>query len=384
MTEQKPPAIRQLDALVDRLVPGVSAQRARQLRMVAGMFGRAVDREGMPPWAGPELARLFTQPVLQRFWKLAVAGELRHRAEDAGKPLPLATQRVVRDCLVILAEATVPGREVWLPTLGGVEPKPVVSPREQLLLYRKLADMAERGPWERDGTALSADDRARLLAMVGVVLDSGARSRELEQMRLDDLVDGGSAIRVVRRPQNATHLPLRVGVWALREGTQVAVRRWLGVRERLVADVEGAKTALWVSLRARGMRRGGVERSWPAGVPLGTYGIQSAYARGITALNWVMAGEFGWSPLPGRLEQLGRAVRAGLGEEPPRRVDRPRRLPGRPRAPLSAERVARAQELLEDPAVTVDEVAAAIGVSLETLYAQVPGVRDRPSSRGRG
>lgn len=385
MSERKPASVRQLDALVDRLAPAMpSQQRVQQLRMVSGMWSRAVGREEMPFRAGRSLGQLFTTPALRAFWDLAEQGELRHYEKDVGKPLPLATLRIVRDCLKILAEAAVPDREVWLPTLPSASLKPTVSPQEQLLLYRKLADMAERGPLERDGTALSADDRARLLAMVGVVLDSGARSRELEQMRLDDLVDGGGAVRVVRRPQNATHLPVRVGVWPLREGTQVAVRRWLGVRERLVADVEGAKTALWVSLRARGMRRGGVERSWPAGVPLRTNGIQSAYARGITALNWVMAGEYGWSPLPGRLEQLGRAVRAGLAEEPVRRVDRPRRLPGRPQAPLSAERVARAQELLADPAATVDEVAREIGTSLSILYAQVPGVRDRPRSKGRG
>jgi hypothetical protein len=39
-------------------------------------------------------------------------------------------------------------------------------------------------------------------------------------------------------------------------------------------------------------------------------GLQAAYTKGITALNFVMAGRYGWSPLPMRMEQLRRAVEA--------------------------------------------------------------------------
>ncbi|MFJ1993054.1 hypothetical protein [Streptomyces asiaticus] len=353
MTEEKPPAIRQLDALVDRLAAGVSAERAKQLRMVAGMFARAAARDVFPPSAGTRLARLFTSPVLRTFWELAVAGELRYRPEDVGKPLPLATQRTVRDCLGILAGEAVPGREVWLPALPGPKPKPTVSPTEQAVLYRRLADMAARAPF-RDGSGLSFEDRTRLLAMVAVVLDCGARSGELAVMRLDDLGEGEGTIGVRRRPQKgrgprveeiaevvgvsvktaqevlwgrprrisaatqqavldaAERLgpPPGVETYRLREGTRVAVRRWLAVREGLVADLEGARSALWVSLQARGIRQGGVERSWPAGVPLGPEGVRTAYARGMVALNMLMAGEWGWSPMPEKLEQLRRSVTA--------------------------------------------------------------------------
>ena len=354
MSERKPQSIRQLDVLVDQLVAGVSGQRAKQLRMVAGMWGRAVGREEMPGRAGRSLGQLFTTPALRAFWSLAAAGELRHRAEDVGKPLPLTTQRTVRDCLGILAEAGVPGREVWLPTLPEAKPKSTVTPAEQAVLYRKLADMAAGGPLERDGTGLSFEDRTRLLAMVAIVLDSGARVGELAAMRLDDLGEGLETIAVRRRPQKGRgqrveEIAALVGVssvtvsevlagqprrisaatqravldaadalgsapgvetYRLREGTRVAVRRWLKVREGLVADLEGEKTALWVSLRARGMRLGGVERSWPAGVPLGTEGVRLAYIRGMAALNVLMAGEWGWSPMPEKLEQLRRSVTA--------------------------------------------------------------------------
>ncbi|MDX3232908.1 LacI family DNA-binding transcriptional regulator [Streptomyces sp. ME19-01-6] len=352
MSERKPQSVRQLDALVDQLAAGVSANRAKQLRMVAGMWGRAVGREGMPVRAGRSVGQLFTTPALKAFWGLAAAGELRHRAEDVGKPLPLATQRIVRDCLGILAEAAVPGREVWLPALDNVPPRPTVTPAEQAVLYRKLADMAASGPLARDGTGLSFEDRTRLLAMVAIVLDCGARSGELAAMRLDDLGKGMETIAVRRRPQKGRgqrrdEIAALVGVspvtvsevlagrprripaatqravldaadalgpapgvetYRLREGTRVAVRRWLAVRDGLVADLEGEKTALWVSLRARGMSRGGVERSWPEGVPLGAEGVRLAYGRGMVALNVLMAGEWGWSPMPEKLEQLRRSV----------------------------------------------------------------------------
>ncbi|WP_448333511.1 hypothetical protein [Streptomyces sp. DSM 41534] len=354
MTEEKPRSIRQLDAVVDRLAPGVSAERARQLRMVVGMFARAAGLDVFPPSASTRPARLFTAPVLRAFWEKAVAGELRFRAQDRGRPLPLATRRTVRDCLGILAEAVVPGREVWLPVLESAPARPTVTPAEHAELYRRLADMAAEGPLGRDGTGLSHEDRTRLLAMVAVVLDCGSRSGELAAMRLDDLGEGLESIGVRRRPQKgrgrrAEEIAGVVGVssvtvkevlsgnprriseatqqavlaaaaglgplpevetYALREGTRVAVRRWLRVREGLVAEVEGARDALWVSLRARGIRQGGVERSWPAGVPLGPFGVQRAYARGMVALNVLMAGRYGWSPLPEKLEQLRRSVLA--------------------------------------------------------------------------
>ncbi|MGY0065128.1 LacI family DNA-binding transcriptional regulator (plasmid) [Streptomyces sp. LZ34] len=353
MNEQKPLAIRQLDALVDQLGAGVSAQRARQLRMVAGMYGRAVGRDEMPVRAGRSVSQLFTGPALKAFWGLAAAGELRHRAQDVGKPLPLSTLRTVRNCLSILAGAAVPGREVWLPVLGSPELKPTVTSAEQATLYRRLADMAAEGPLERDGSGLSFEDRTRLLAMVAIVLDTGARSGELAAMRVDELGEGEATIDVRRRPQKgrgprvdeiaamvgvspvtvsevlsgrprrisvatqraveeaaeAVGPPASVETYRLREGTRVAVRRWLKVREGLVAHPEGAKTALWVSLRPRGAVGGGVTRSWPEGVPLQAYGVRVAYARGMTGLNGLMAGRYGWSPMPTTLDQLRRAVR---------------------------------------------------------------------------
>lgn len=299
-------AVGVLDRRVAALVAAgeVSASRARQLRMVVGMWRLALEKwPGGAAVPGRAAADLFAEPALRTFWGLAVAGRLRSRGEGEGRVLPVATRRVVRDCLGILGEEVAPGLEVWLPEIRQQEPKAVVRLEQLPMLYRKLADMASDAPVERDGITLSPQDRARLLAMVSVVLDTGARSGELETMALADLAEDGRELVVHRVPQNGGHLAYD-DVCALRDGTRVAVRRWLRVRADLVAPLQGtAPAALWVSL-------------WPnqwqpaPGFPLRAQGIQKAYARGAVALNMVMAGRLGWEPLPTTLEQLRRAVAA--------------------------------------------------------------------------
>ncbi|MFD3516315.1 hypothetical protein [Streptomyces sp. NPDC058657] len=319
------PSVRQLHALIDTVEADVSASRLRQLRMVADMFGRAVGREELPARAERTVAQLFTWAALPPFWELAVAGELAEDGRSSGVPMPLATQRIVRDCLARLAELAVPDKKVSLPQVPQSAARATV-PAEQLVpLYRRLVEMAGIGPLDRQGVGLSFEDRTRLLAMVAVVLDTGSRSGELERQRMSDLADGEKALRVERRPQNATHLPALERVWPLRNGTQVALRRWLEVREKLVYGVDGGREALWVTLVA--------SPAGPKGISIRGQGIRKAYARGMAALNWVMAGEFGWEPLPLTLEQLSRTVRAELGEVRPPREKPPGRPVGRPRLP---------------------------------------------------
>jgi hypothetical protein len=301
---RREPAVRALDAAVAGMAGRVSPARLGQLRMVVGMWERAlaVWPEGRRRPSG-SAAGMFGPAALGVFWDLAVAGELRGGGPGEGR-LPVATQRVVRDCLGILAGAVAPGVRVVLPVVSRQAPKPAVSPAQLVVLYRRLVDMAAAGPVVRGGVALSVADRARLLAMVAVVLDTGARSGELEGQRLGDLDERG-VLRSVRRPQNGAPVE---GWWPLQAGTLVAVRRWLQVREHLVAGVEGAKDALWVSLRANQWQE-------QSGLPLRAQGIRKAYSRGVGSLNWVMAGEVGWEPLPGVLERLSRTVRAGLDAE---------------------------------------------------------------------
>jgi integrase len=323
----------------------VSEVRARQLWMLVGMFDRAVGRPEMPGRAGRTAGQLFTWAALRPFWELAAAGELRAQVKDVGTPLSLASLRVVRDCLGMLAGLVVPERAVALPVLEQPELKDTVDLRSRVVLYRELADMAGRGRWD-DGLGMSVDERARLLAMVAIVLDTGARSGELAALRLDDLAPGLEAVGVRRRQQKAppnrvediarlaeVHPgrvrevllgrleqvseatrqrvlaaadelgPLPEVEWyPLRPGSRVAVRRWLEVRQRVVdaLPLTGGRSALWVTLNQ--------SKAGPAGITVRAESLRKSYTKGVTALNLVMAGSPGWSPLPTTMEQLRRAV----------------------------------------------------------------------------
>ncbi|WP_331746650.1 hypothetical protein [Streptomyces sp. NBC_00842] len=350
------PSVRQLAAVVDGMAGRVSAGRLRQLQMVVGMFDRAVERSVSVEFPVGEAADLFDERLLRTFWSMALAGHLRHWEKDFGKPLPEWTQRIVRDCLKLLArEVLPPGKTLLLPSVANPDPKATVGGRSLDALYRGMVDLAGRGPLERDGTTLSYEDRARLLAIVAVMLDAAPRSGELAAQSLSDLAAGETAVAVRRQQQKAP--PNRVdevaalaevgteaarsvlGGWVervseetrqrvlaavaeleplpdvewypLREGSQVAVRRWLRVRQGLVESLplEGAKTALWVSLWP--------SKAGPPGIPLRAQGIRQAYARGIVALNWVMAGSHGWEPLPTTMEQIRRSVDAVPLDETP-------------------------------------------------------------------
>lgn len=327
----------------------VSKERADQLWMVVGMFDRAVGREEMPGRASRTVDQLFTWAALRPFWELAVAGELRHFAKHVGEPLPLSSQRIVRDCLRMLALVAAPGKRVRLPELEQAEPKATVPAGQLTAMYRELVDLAGQGPLERAGASMGADERTRLLAMVAVVLDAGPRSGEMAAMRLADVGPGEAWVQVVRRPQNRAGSGIRqediaaeLGVvrstvayalsenpalrakvseatrqavlaevaraeagpvverYPLREGTRVALRRWLRLREELVAPLDGGKQALWVTVHA--------SKAGPPGISILAQGLRQSYTRGMTALNWVMAGEFGWEPMPTTLEQLRRSV----------------------------------------------------------------------------
>ncbi|MFF7335478.1 hypothetical protein [Streptomyces sp. NPDC008150] len=383
-------SVRQLGAVVERVAPHdpeawegrdrvrgaggvmvqVSQEQARQLWMVLGMLDRAVGREEMPAQADGEkvggplaegddadeevrepAAQLFTPPALRAFWSLTVAGELRRWEKDLGKPLPVATQRTIRTCLKMLAGLVLPaGKQALLPELDVVELKPPV-PRSQLPpLYRELVALAGDAPLDGDGLGIGVQERARLLALVSVVLDTGARVGELAAMNVADLGPELEWVRVVRRPQHAStryaevasRLEVsvatvrravsggrrmseqlrtevlreiedvagpRVERYALREGTRVAVTRWLDVREGLVSGadpvgldggLEGGRSGLWVTVAP--------SKAGPAGIRIQADGLGQSYARGVTALNGVMAGQYGWEPLPVRMEQLRRAV----------------------------------------------------------------------------
>lgn len=307
------PALADLDQITAELAarPEVSAARARQLRWVAGELRRAARRDEFPAAARASLAELFAATAVGRYLDLAERGELRRRAVAEPSRASAASMRVRADCLEILARAA--GLPVPAPERPPVpEPKPTVGARQRSILRRHLAEQADR----RGADA----GRVRLLALIGVVLDTGARAGELCALHLGDLADDLTTIRVERRPQARSVSPPTAEVLALSAPARAALRRWLPVRAELVAAVQGTATALWVSVRGnhagvpgadgRALRR-------PPGMPLMPRGLARAYTRTVVRLNAEMAGQPGWTPLPYRLEQLRRAITAELDADGP-------------------------------------------------------------------
>ena len=276
-----------------------SPSRARQVRWVAGELKRALEHPGMAG-LGQDVASLFTGEALDTYLTLARDGELRVAPYRRTTPSP-ASERVRLDCLTLLASAL--GRSMpaverpAFPVLREPIPQP-----QQRTMWERLEVLAGR-PWNSQG-------RIRLLAMMGVVLDTGARAGELCAMRLDDLAPDLSTVHFHRRPQarrvsepTAERLPLSAG-------TRVAVRRWLAERHEIMSRLEGAEvTALWVSVRGNHLERpDGSSLPRPAGMPLQPRGLRRAYERAVNELNTDLAGTPGWEPLPSRLEQLRRGV----------------------------------------------------------------------------
>jgi hypothetical protein len=350
------PSVRQLAAAVDQMRDKVSPQRFRQLRMVVGMWDRAMGREGMPLRTSRSAAKLFARGTLHAFWDLAAAGELRARPTAGDQELPVWTLRIVRDCLLIMARAVLPeGQTVELPSVSNGTLRSTVAPQGLAALYRGLVDVAAAGPLERDGVGLSVEDRTRLLALVVIVLDAAPRLGELTALRLDDLAPDLAAVGIRRRQQRAgpnradeiaaiaemdertvramlageleraseetrqrvlaaaaSLEPLPEVEWyELREGSRIALRRWLAVRERLIESLPlaGGRSALWVTLVAT--------KAGPPGITISSEGLQEAFTRGMTALNVLMAGRYGWEPMPLRLEQLRRSVTVTPLDGPP-------------------------------------------------------------------
>ncbi|MFB7313007.1 hypothetical protein [Streptomyces sp. NPDC056192] len=296
------PSVRQLAVVVDSMAGRVSEGRLRQLQMVVGMFDRAVGRDEMPGRASRTVQQLFTWAALDGFWELAVDGELRSRPGERGTRLPLNTQSVVVDCLELLARRVVPDKVVRLPRVVEAAPRAITTSEQERELFRFMVDMAGRQPVGSDGQSkvVNADYRVRLLAMTGVVVDTRSRRGELASMRMADLGEGLGSVRVMRRPQNGSHLePVEV-VLPLSASTVEALSRWLRVRERLVYPLQGAADAVWVSVAAS-------NRGEPPGLPLSPQSLGASYARGVRVLNGLMAGQPGWEPLPDRLEGLRRA-----------------------------------------------------------------------------
>jgi integrase len=282
----------------------VSAARARQLRWVAGELALALDHAEFPTGGIADIGGLLAAGPVTVYLDLAARGERRRRATVGDPRATDASMRIRADCVRLLGEAA--GVLVDVAERPGMPElrDPVDAPSRGHLI-----DFLER----RADHATAPATRVRLFAIVGVVLDTGARVGELCALRTDDLGARLTTLRLTRRPQARSIAAPTVERVRLAPGTRRALRHWLEARDELVAQVQGAATALWVSVAPNHSGtlddEGGARRR-PPGMPLRPRGLQRAYTRGVVEANAHLAGAPGWSPLPYRLEQLRRAVSA--------------------------------------------------------------------------
>ena len=301
-------AVEEATAAAERLcaAAGTSQARARQLRWFLKELRLALAHPEFRPDGEIRSALDLLRPqAVGSYLELGRRGELRTRASSVpGAVSSPASMRIRHECVKMLA------RELQLP-MPRIEPvapptvhEPVDAPtRSQLRDY--LLSQAQHPP------ALPV--HARLLAVIGVVLDTGARVGELCALTVDDLdlQSTEPTVTIVRMPQARRRSAPVTEKVILSRGTVAALRHWLTHRQDLVDQFDLGVKALWVSVAGN---HGGISEvdgraiRRPPGMPLRPRGLQRAYTRAVVELNVRLAGSPGWSPLPYRLELLRRAI----------------------------------------------------------------------------
>ncbi|WP_327287365.1 hypothetical protein [Streptomyces sp. NBC_01198] len=297
-------SIRALDRLLDAMPP-VGTSRRRQLRAFRGELCRLLDTDGFQP-ARAGLGALLDPPLLRRYFEVAESGLLRERLVGGGRPpTSRATNQARRDCVDLLLSAT--GRPRLQTTAAPWGREPGTRPPVTLRPTPHAREVAELRRLIGDALSARLDPgQARFVALVAMVLDTAARAGELAGQHLTHLDEDLSHAHLHRRPQHATATATSAGpdVVPLSALTAAALRQWLPLRAELTAPLQGAATALWVSLRSNHCGRlddQGRATMRPPGLPLEARGLARAYASGRHRHELARL-------LPPKMEQLRRAV----------------------------------------------------------------------------
>ncbi|MFF4902563.1 hypothetical protein [Streptomyces sp. NPDC001068] len=272
----------------------ISEARGRQVRWVAGEYGRALARPDHPLDNEAPARHLFGREAVDVYLDLAARGELRAREAEKKKPSTANSRQTRIEVLALLAKAA----EVYadLPPQPETARKQPVPDRARSLLRTSLEKAADRQD--------ARPSQIRMLAIGAVIADTGARSGELCALRLDDLAPSLQEVRILRRPQGWSEEKAYVELIGLSGLSRAALRRWLAERHALLARVGGTATALWVSVHPN--HRG--DHPVPPGTPLEPRGLYRAWVRAVNSTNDDMADEPSWVPLPERMEPLRRGV----------------------------------------------------------------------------
>ncbi|MDW8803687.1 hypothetical protein P1P68_02405 [Streptomyces scabiei] len=289
--EDRYPAVGELPALIQKVLddPDTTKSVASHVRWVHRTLRLALEQEDFKKRYGKSMRDLLG-PGATALCHMTENGELRVREGKTDPKGVTASQRRRSSVLRRLALAAgVPSGAVSYPKPPR---KPTMPPWARSALHNGLKKEVERRP--------SAPGTARLHVVVGLVLDTALRTGELCSCGIADLAPDLSWVKITRNPQ-AIPSDLHVTeVWPVSPVTQAALENWLPLRDRLITNLQGSRTALLVAHGHGGYRRG---------TPLGRKGLIESYVAQVQELKTAVSsrGGKGWE-LPEGLEQLRRGV----------------------------------------------------------------------------
>jgi integrase len=236
---------------------------------------------------------LFTTAVIAQLWEIGCSDGLRSRTARRKRrdgPQSLHTRRARWSSLDRLLALS--GCEAQMPPRPAPDPAPAPLPDE--VAYR-VADHVEShlGREAHGGVDLKM---VRLRALVGLILDTGARTAELHALRWADFGPCLRTVTLVRYPQGADAGTRRLRqVFALSARTCAALEDWRVARNRLAAPIQGSdEDKVWVTLSS--------SSSGPPGRSLALGGLARTY-NAVSELLTAWSGE----PLPAHLKDLSLA-----------------------------------------------------------------------------
>ena len=288
------PAVEELSALVRRVLddPDTTDSVAGHVRWVHRTIRAALEREEYKERYGTSLRELLG-PGAEALCRLTENGELRLRGHRNNPKGVITSQRRRSSILRRLArEAGVPSGAISYPKPAR---KPTLPAWARSELHNGLRAQVDKQP--------SDPGLARMLVVVGMVLDAAPRTGELCTRAITDLAPDLSWVKIIRNPQAVASDLHITEVWPVSSITQAALENWLPIRAQLVAGLQGGKGALLVSHGHGAYRRG---------TPLGRKGLIESYVAQVEELKGAVTGRGGkgWE-LPEGLEQL----RLGVQEQ---------------------------------------------------------------------
>ncbi|MFZ3497195.1 hypothetical protein ACODT5_28895 [Streptomyces sp. 5.8] len=256
---------------------------------------RAAELGLLPEDSTASLDRLLTNQIQAVYLVAADAGRLRRPGWPAGpsrEGTRASRRRILRAIIREAQVGAMPGK-VAMPDLL----PPVTEEQWQQIVHVMTAPP----PWHF--LAASPLAAARVAAYACLFRATGTRTSQIDSLTLDNLPD-----YTPDDPATPTLVTWGDNAQPLDDLDRRLLRRWLRVRQSLVATLEGTPHKhLWVAIATQGA--GSTGRAIHAGSPLaGPHVLRDAYISAVRAVNLHCQNDEGWEPIPTGLDQLRRGA----------------------------------------------------------------------------